>query len=205
MPLKDIIEKERIIHTPSAQDLAKSPKDWGNRFRYHVSTYIVLEDIKRKWDAILDNLLNKSRSATGLIYADTGYGKTATGASLWQYAESKGLVAVPPFRWDSLADMLTATHGWVCHCLANRRQDLIADLEQKHQEVVAVDEETLAERRAREDGLSLEQSQRMISGLRAEGRLLNTLSPRQLFNYQLSPICNQKGVGIRLQGTPDLT
>ncbi len=183
MPLADIIDKERIIHTPYAQDLAESPKDWENRFRFHVSTYVVLEEIEGKWDAILDNLCNKRRSATGLIYADTGYGKTATGASLWEYAEAKGLVAVPPFRWDSLADMLTATHGWICYRLAHARPDLIPNLERKHQEVVAIDEETLAERRSREDGLSLQQARRFIAGLRAEGRLLDALSSRQLFDY----------------------
>ena len=183
MSLADIIDKERIIHTPYARDLAESPKEWESRFKFHVTTYVVLADIERKWDAILGNLLNKRRSATGLIYADTGYGKTATGASLWQYAESKELVAVPPFRWDSLADMLIATHGWVCYRLANTRPDLIPDLVQKHREVVEVDVETLAERRAREDGLSLEQSRRFITGLRAEGRLLDTLLSRQLFDY----------------------
>ena len=168
MPLVDVINKERIIHTPYAQDLAESPKDWESRFRFHVGTYIVFEDIEQKWNAILDNLINKGRSATGLIYADTGYGKTATGVSLWDYAESKGLVVVPPFRWDSLADMLTATHGYVCYRLESTRPDLIKDLEEKHQEVIAVDEEMLVARRAREDGVPLEQSQKMISGLRAE-------------------------------------
>ena len=143
----------------------------------------MLEEIEGKWDAILDNLCNKRRSATGLIYADTGYGKTATGASLWEYAEAKGLVAVPPFRWDSLADMLTATHGWICYRLAHTRPDLIPNLERKHQEVVAIDEETLVERRSREDGLSLQQARRFIAGLRAEGRLLDALSSRQLFDY----------------------
>ena len=183
MPLVDVINKERIIHTPYAQDLAESPKDWESRFRFHVGTYIVFEDIEQKWNAILDNLINKGRSATGLIYADTGYGKTATGVSLWDYAESKGLVVVPPFRWDSLADMLTATHGYVCYRLESTRPDLIKDLEEKHQEVIAVDEEMLVARRAREDGVPLEQSQKMISGLRAEGRLLSSLSSRQLFDY----------------------
>ena len=183
MPLADIIDKERIIHTPYAKDLAESPKDWESRFRFHVSTYVVLEEIERKWEAILGNLLSKRRSATGLIYADTGYGKTATGASLWAYAEAKELVVVPPFRWDSLADMLTATHGWICYRLAYTRPDLIPNLERKHQEVVSIDEETLVERRAREDGLSLEQARRFIAGLRAEGRLLESLSSRQLFDY----------------------
>ena len=183
MPLVDVINKERIIHTPYAQDLAKLPKDWESRFRFHVGTYIVFEDIEHKWNAIIGNLINKGRSATGLIYADTGYGKTATGVSLWDYAESKGLVAVPPFRWDSLDDMLTATHGYVCYRLESTRPDLIQNLEKKHQEVISVDEEMLATRRAREDGVPLEQSQKMISGLRAEGRLLNSLSSRQLFDY----------------------
>ena len=138
--------------------------------------------MESRWDAILNNLL-KGQSATGLIYADTGYGKTSTGASLWKYAEAQGIVTVPPFIWNSLADMLTATHGWICYRLKATHPELISNLEQKHQAVVEVEEEVLAQRMAREDELTSEQARRAITRLKAEGRLLDTLSPLQLLDY----------------------
>lgn len=182
MPLSTIIDKEPTIATPSANDLANAPEEWQRKFQFHVDTYVAIADVTNRWDAILNNLL-KGRSATGLIYADTGYGKTSTGASLWRSAEEKRIVAVPPFIWDSLADMLTATHGWVCYRLKSTMPDLIRDLDQKHQSVVAVGEEALAQKMSRQKRLSVEQSRDAISLLKAEGRLRDALSPAQLLDY----------------------
>ena len=125
MPLADIIDKAPTIATPSANDLANAPEEWEGKFQYHIATYVAIADVESRWDAILNNLL-KGQSATGLIYADTGYGKTSTGASLWKYAEARDIVAVPPFIWNSLADMLTATHGWICYRLKATRPELIS-------------------------------------------------------------------------------
>ena len=182
MSLSNIIDKEPTIATPSANDLANAPEEWQRKFQFHVDTYVAIADVTNRWDAILNNLL-KGRSATGLIYADTGYGKTSTGASLWRSAEEKRIVAVPPFIWDSLADMLTATHGWVRYRLKSTMPDLIRDLDQKHQSVVAVGEEVLAQKMSRQKRLSVEQSRDAISLLKAEGRLRDALSPTQLLDY----------------------
>ena len=185
MPLEHIIQKDPLITTPSAQDIADSPESWEARFKFHDSTYFAIPEVERKWERILKNLLN-GQSATGLIYADTGYGKTSTGASLWNLAEREGVVTVPPFIWNSLADMLTATHGWVCYRLQHTRPELIPDLEQKHQAVVEVDEAALAQQMVHEDKLTLEQAQKTIARLKLEGRLLDALSPRQLLVYLCS-------------------
>ena len=182
MPLTDIIYKEPTIATPSANDVASTPEEWERKFQYHVATYVAMANVETRWNAILNNLL-KGQSATGLIYADTGYGKTSTGASLWEYAEAQDVVAVPPFIWNSLADMLTATHGWVCYRLRATRPELIPNLEQKHRAVVEVDEEVLTQRMVSEDGLTSEQARRAIARLKAEGRLLDALSPHQLLDY----------------------
>lgn len=182
MPLADIIRKEPLITTPSAYDIADSPQRWEDSFGVHVSTYFAIPEVERKWRAILNNLLQR-KSATGLIYADTGYGKTVTGASLWKMAEEKGIVAVPPFIWNSLADMLTATHAWVCYRLQPTRPELIPELEQQHRAVIEVDEEALAQTVAREDGLPLDQARRVIDRLKADRRLQDTLSPYQLLDY----------------------
>ena len=143
MPLADIIEKDQTLYTPSAQEIANSPQEHEDKFRFHVVTYVPIKDIESKWQATLGHLL-KGKPATGLIYADTGYGKTSTGASLWHFAESKGVVTVPPFRWNSLADLLTATHGWVRYRLKDKRPDLIPVLEEEYRSVIAVGEEVFS-------------------------------------------------------------
>ena len=182
MPLEDIIQKERIIYTPLAQEIADSPEEQEVKFKFHVATYVALADMESRWNATLDNLLN-GKPATGLIYADTGYGKTSTGASLWHYAEEKGLMAVPPFMWNSLADVLTATHGWVRYRLKDRQPELIQNLEEKYRAVVAVGEETLAQKMSHEKRWSVEQAQEAIAFVKAEERFRGELSPPELLDY----------------------
>lgn len=182
MSLSDIIDKQQTIYTPQAQEVADSPEEQEQKFKFHVNTYVTMADVKHRWEAILNNLL-KRRSSTGLIYADTGYGKTSTGASLWNYAEENGMVAVPPFIWNSLEDLLVATHGWVCYRLKHTRPDLIPNLEQKQQAIAQVDEETLIQRLVKEDGLSYDEAGKAIASLKSEGRFLNVLSPNQLLDY----------------------
>ena len=162
MSLADIIDKQQTIYTPQAQEVADSSEEQEQKFKFHVNTYIPMADVKHRWEAILNNLL-KRRSATGLIYADTGYGKTSTGASLWNYAEENGMVAVPPFIWNSLEDLLVATHGWVCYRLKHTRPDLIPNLEQKQQAIAQVDEETLIQRLVKEDGFSYDEAGKAIA------------------------------------------
>lgn len=182
MSLQEIHKKEPTVATPSVYDLVAAPEEWDRKFQFHVGTHVSIGNLGDRWDAIINNLL-KNRSATGLIYADKGYGKTSTGISLWQAAEAKQIVTVPPFVWGSLADMLTATHAWVCYRLRDTRPEFIPDIEQKHQEIVEVDEETLAQRLVRQNGLSYDQASSTINHLREAGRLLDVLSPHQLLDY----------------------
>lgn len=182
MSLHEIHKKEPTVATPSVYNLIAAPEMWDRKFHFHVSTHVSIGNLGDRWDAIINNLLKK-RSVTGLIYADKGYGKTSTGISLWQAAEAKQIVTVPPFVWGSLADMLTATHAWVCYRLQDTRPELIPDIEQKHREIVEVDEETLAQRLVQENGLSYDQARNTINHLREAGRLLEVLSPHQLLDY----------------------
>lgn len=182
MSLADIIQKDQTLYTPSSQEIADSPQEHEDKFRFHVATYVPIKDIESRWQATIGNLL-KGKSATGLIYADTGYGKTSTGASLWHFAESKGIVTVPPFRWNSLADLLTATHGWVRYRLKDTRPDLIPDLEEKYRAVIAIGEEVLAQRMSHDGDLSVTQAQEAIAFVEAVGLLREELSPRELLDY----------------------
>ena len=71
MTLETIISKQPVIETPTARDLAAAPKEYAERFAFHVETHVTVADFADKWDRMLRNL-EQSKSVTGLIYADTG-------------------------------------------------------------------------------------------------------------------------------------
>lgn len=182
MALEEIIQKSVVVDTPSASDLAAKPGEWANRFQFHVSTHVAIADTTDTWDAILKNIL-RGRSATGLIHADTGYGKTSTAASFWHYAEQREIVAVPPFAWNSIADMLIATHGWVCHRLEVKRPDLIPDLEQQYKTLIESSDEDRARRTSQEENIPLDHAKRVVQSLKARGELTDSISANRLIDY----------------------
>ncbi len=182
MALEEIRQKRTVIDTPRASDLAARPDEWENRFQFHVSTHVTLADMTDKWDAILKNLL-QGRSATGLIHADTGYGKTSTAAALWHYAEKRDVVTVPPFAWKSIADMLIATHGWVCHRLKVTRPDLISDLDQEYKTLIASSNEDRALRISQEEEVPLNYARKSVQSLKARGDLTDEVSANRLIDY----------------------
>ena len=182
MALNEIIQKNVVVDTPSASDLAERPSEWANRFQFHVSTHVAIADMTDKWDAILKNIL-RGHSATGLIHADTGYGKTSTAVALWHYAENHEVVTVPPFAWNSIADMLTATHGWVCHRLKEKRPDLIPDLEQQYKKLIESSDEARARRISQEENVPLDHAKRVVQSLKAKGELTDSISANRLIDY----------------------
>ena len=182
MALEEIIQKSVVVDTPSASDLAARPDEWANRFQFHVSTHVAIADTTDTWDAILKNIL-RGRSATGLIHADTGYGKTSTAASFWHYAEQREIVAVPPFAWNSIADMLIATHGWVCHRLKVKRPDLIPNLEQQYKTLIESSDEDRARRTSQEGNIPLDHAKWVVQSLKARGELTDSISANRLIDY----------------------
>ena len=182
MALTDIIQKAPVLDTPGAADLAEFPGKWEERFQFHVSTHVSIANLTGKWEAILKNL-TRSRSATGLLYADTGYGKTSTATALWNYAESRGVVTVPPFSWHSIADMLIATHGWVCYRLKSKRPDLIGALTEKYQSLMESSDEDLARRMSHDQEIPLDHVRKSIQAMKAEGRIVDSVSSKRLIDY----------------------
>lgn len=182
MALNEIIQKNVVVDTPSASDLAERPSEWANRFQFHVSTHVAIADMTDQWDAILKNIL-RGHSATGLIHADTGYGKTSTAVALWHYAENHDVVTVPPFAWNSIADMLTATHGWVCHRLKEKRPDLIPGIEQQYKTLIESSDESRARRVSQEENIPLDHAKRVVQSLKAKGELTDSISANRLIDY----------------------
>lgn len=182
MGLEQIIQKSEVIDTPRARDLADNPQEWQKRFLGHVATHVAMADLTDKWEKIIANL-ERGKSATGLIFAETGYGKTSTAASLWEYAEKREIVAVPPFMWDSIADMLVATHGWMCYKLKSARPDLITNLQQAYDRLTQSNVEEIADKISKERGISPDAAKQTILSLREEGRLSDVVSANGLLDY----------------------
>jgi hypothetical protein len=59
----------------------------------------------------------KGKPVNGYLSADYGYGKTATLVYLWHECQQHKIVAVPPFKFKELGDLMVATYGWIKACV----------------------------------------------------------------------------------------
>lgn len=182
MPLETIISKQPVIDTPTARALAATPGEYAERFAFHVETHVTVADLADKWDQMLRNL-GQRKSVTGLLYADTGYGKTSTAAALWKYAEERGFVAVPPFMWASMTDMLIAAHGWSRFRLQARRPDLVNRLDERFKNLVQGGLSELSTRLAQQKGVSAADAHKIVEGLSQEGQVSDVISAGRLLEF----------------------
>ena len=58
---------------------------------------------------IIDNKL----CAVGAIVKPYGYGKTSTAIHLWNELREQKIVAIPPFLWVNLSELMEAIYHWL--------------------------------------------------------------------------------------------
>jgi len=117
----------------------------------------------------LIRLVKEGKAPTGYVTAEYGYGKTSTCLYLWQQCREANLVAVPPFEFTQLSQLMSATHAWVRYELSRVRPDLVplADSIRGKYETRSLDE--LAEQK----GMPIE----VLRELYTDGQLMLTWAP----------------------------
>lgn len=131
--LAAILEKQPIIPTYKARDFWDAPQAVEHAYELHVRSYIPLarggsgeEDQLDVgvFERSLTRLIRDARAPLGYVTAEFGHGKTSTGLFLWDRARKENILAVPPFSFDALADLVTAVAGWVRFAIERVRPGL---------------------------------------------------------------------------------
>ena len=180
--LQAILEKEVVIATVSADDLARDPGKVEADYQYHVATFIPMGEIQNFADRIVKKVLN-NQTPKGLVIAPYGYGKTSTMIFLWHYAEQQGLLTVPPFYCTSFLDILKATYAWARYKIDKREPTKVPELNELYRRYTTATIETMAKRYAQEQGLASVQARGILSDLLAQGRLILELTPDRLLSF----------------------
>ncbi len=141
-----------IVDTARADDLEQQPEAVRTRYEPYAKFYFVIEAVKRVKQKLIDEL-RSGRSVTGYISADFGYGKTATAIYLWKQCLDSGLVAVPPFMFRQLKDVMQATKGWLAYQLQHTQPDLLPQLEDAYRTYAERSVDELAKEIAKKQGI----------------------------------------------------
>ena len=189
--LAAILAKQPIIPTFKAREFWDSAPDVEAAYERHVRSYIPLArggsgeegvDVAAFEGKLVDSI-RKARAPLGYVVGEYGHGKTSTGLFLWQRAREANLVAVPPFSFDALEDLVTAVAGWVRFSVERVRPGLGARAEQIYEQYRREGLEGLARTRAEKTGRPYEEVLDDLRDLDREGRLLLGLRGLDYVNF----------------------
>lgn len=127
--LSPILDKEPILYTANARDLKDNPDDVLARYHTYALTHIPLGDTTKQLRELERVVVENKHCAVGTIVGPYGYGKTSTAVHLWHELRAKQVLAVPPFLWVNLAELMDAVYYWLCFEFSQGPKAFLAPLE----------------------------------------------------------------------------
>src|SRR5258706_1340940 len=111
--LRHILNKESILKTANARELGQAPQDVLERYRNYALTHVSLGDTTKHLKNLERVLIENQHCAVGAIVGPYGYGKTSTAVHLWNELREQKILAVPPFLWANLSELMDAVYHWL--------------------------------------------------------------------------------------------
>ncbi len=157
------LEKLRAIaDTVRVEDIEKAPDAVLARYELYAEAYFVLESVKQMRQKLID-LIKHGRAVTGYLSADFGYGKTTTAIYLWKQCLNNGIVAVPPFLFRQLKDVMQATKAWLAYELSRSRPDMVKSLEEVYQKYAQRSLEKISGEIATKKGIAHDKARAIVN------------------------------------------
>jgi hypothetical protein len=181
-----------IVDTTRAEELERQPEAVRTRYEPYADAYFVIEAVKRMEQKLLGEL-RAGNSVTGYLSADYGYGKTATAVYLWKRCLDSEIVAVPPFLFRQLKDIMLATKGWLAYQLRQTHPTLLPQLETAYQQYAEQSHEELAESIAAQQGISKNKALAIVREHLAQRRDLTTSTALLNFLDKATELAVQAG------------
>ncbi|MFL5590734.1 MAG: hypothetical protein ACJ8DI_24215 [Ktedonobacteraceae bacterium] len=111
--LRPILNKESILKTANARELGQAPQDVLERYTNYALTHVPLGDTTRQLKNLERVIIENKHCAVGAIVGPYGYGKTSTAVHLWNELREQKILAIPPFLWVNLSELMDAVYYWI--------------------------------------------------------------------------------------------
>jgi hypothetical protein len=180
------------VDTARAEELEREPEAVRIRYEPYAEAYFVVEAVKRVEQRLIGEL-RAGNPVTGYLSADFGYGKTATAVYLWKRCLDNGIVAVPPFLFRQLKDIMQATKGWLAYQLQHTQPTLLSQLEAAYQKYAERSIDELAEEIASKQSISKSKALAIVREHLAQRRDLTTVDSLLSFLREATERATQAG------------
>ncbi|MHC5726092.1 MAG: hypothetical protein ACYTXY_18545, partial [Nostoc sp.] len=130
--MKKLLEQlesiQAIVDTVSPSQIESELESIAHNYELYATSYDPLEQVKTLRDRLIDEI-GKGKPVNGYLSADYGYGKTATLIYLWSECRQNKIVAVPPFKFKELGNLMVATYAWIKASLEKSSPSLVPKIE----------------------------------------------------------------------------
>lgn len=181
-----------IVDTVRADNLDGQPEEVRTRYEPYAESYFVIEAAKRVEQRLIGEL-KAGRSVTGYLSADYGYGKTAAAVYLWKRCLDSEVVAVPPFLFRQLKDIMQATKGWLAYQLQHTRPALVPKLNAAYKQYAERSVEELAKEIASKQSISEAKARAIVQEYLAQRRDLTTAHSLLSFLREATELATEAG------------
>src|SRR6266480_4475605 len=127
--LNNILNKESILKTANARELGQAPQDVLDRYQSYALTHVPLGDTTKQLKNLERVIVENKLCAVGAIVGPYGYGKTSTAVHLWNELREQKFLAVPPFLWINLSELMDAVYYWLKFEFSQGPKDFLEPLE----------------------------------------------------------------------------
>lgn len=127
--LYPILNKESILKTANARELEQTPQDVLERYQTYALTHIPLGNTTKQLKDLERVIVENKHCAVGAIVGPYGYGKTSTAVHLWNELREQKFLAVPPFLWVNLSELMDAVYYWLRFEFSLGPKDFLEPLE----------------------------------------------------------------------------
>src|SRR5260370_40699825 len=173
--LAPVREKDAVIPIYSADTLITSPAILETVYSPHASTHISMGDTSAFVEKLIHWTRHNKGCVIGAIVGRYGFGKTSTAIHLWYECERNKVIAVPPFSWFHLMDIIDATYAWVNYRLGQLAPDYCHTLRAIYDRYRSQSLETLAA----EEKTTID----VLKGLLERGRLKLETRPSDVVKF----------------------
>lgn len=110
--LQPILNKETILNTAHALELAQAPQDVLTRYQTYALTHVPLGATSQQLANLRRVITKNKKCAVGTVVGPFGYGKTSTVVHLWNELRQHKILTIPPFEWVNLQQLVDAVYYW---------------------------------------------------------------------------------------------
>lgn len=181
--LNILANKEPVVATHVGAFDYESAKQTYHRYHSETTTFVVSPDIQRYQRQFVQTILENQTTIACLV-APFGYGKTSTAISVWKSCEEAGLLAVPPFSCNSIAEMGQSIATALMYRLDQDRQmEAVAHVQEAFEQYLTSSAQKLAEQDAERYGIDIDVALQSIEDKIKNGYLQLEASATHLLHF----------------------